>query len=342
MLNLPSREEFKKSYEIYATSKLKLIKERYEKVPANIGIKLQHGFSMLDGNEKTTMETGLFNESYFLSSALEGCGHDIGRFQQFLLSGTLNDVESEQFTGCKDHGNFGRKLLLVDNKKLLRFFLPEATFYDKVFTEVIGEHTNIRNLNYQYPITELKEKFLEYSLEEVLKSKNKTLKNQLIALKLMVLQETDSLELLQNIISSAWTPFVGYEEKYHAHEEVWDDFTHFRYISMKKYKVQGKWTANDGFLLRYGLLTHKMNLVGSLKQFVQTDSFRKVWERTLNTVVDREGEKRPLTDKRLYDAQEYIQIAVHNLIECSPDGILITPSSREEAKQKTLKQWGIK
>jgi len=342
MLNLPSREEFKKSYENYATKKLILIRDKYEKVIPSIGIKLQHGFSMLDGNEKTTIETGLFNESYYLSAALEGCGHDIGRFQQFLLSGTLKDAESEQFTGCKDHGNFGRKLLLVDNKKLLRYFLPEASLYDKVFTEVIGEHTTIRNINYQYSITELKDKFLDYSLEEVLKSKDKTIKNQLIALKLMILQETDSLELLQNIISSAWSPFIGYEEKYHTHDEVWDDFTHFRYISIKKHKMNGTWAANDGFLLRYGLLTHKMNLVGSLKHFVQSDSFDKVWVRTLETVTNADGEKRPLTDDRLRDAQEYIKIAVNNLIETSPDGILITTESREEAKQKTLKQWGIK
>ncbi len=336
MLHLPSQEVFAERYTKYAERNLVLIKKKYQDVPSDIGIKLQHGISMMHAVRKATMESDFFNESYYLSAALEGCGHDIGRFPQYLLTGTLKDADSELVTGSKDHGNFARKLLLTNRQELLRYFLGEKSPYDRVFTEVIGEHTKIRNPLYQYSISELVNLFQNYSLEEILKSKDPAIKNKLIALKLAILQEMDCLELLQNVMSEAWIPTITCKKENFAHPDIWDDFIHFRYIDIAKYKREGKWTSNAGFLLRYGLLARQMKLVCTLKEFKVDNGFQKVWEKTLKHMKDKEeGEMDPL----LLAAQQYAILAVDNLIKTSSDGILLTEESKEKAKQLTLQEW---
>ncbi len=336
MLHLPSQEVFEERYTKYAERNLVLIKKKYQDIPSDIGIKLQHGISMMSAVEKATMESGFFNESYYLSSALEGCGHDIGRFPQYLLTGTLKDADSETITGSKDHGNFARKILLANNQTLLRYFLGEKSPYDRVFTEVIGEHTKIRNPLYQYSISELVNLFQNYSLEEILKAKEPSIKNKLITLKLAILQEMDCLELLQNVMSEAWIPAISCKKEFYAHPDIWDDFMHFRYIDITKYRREGKWTSNAGFLLRYGLLARQMKLVCTLKEFTIDEGFQKVWDKTLKHMKDKEvGEIDPL----LLQAQEYAILMVDNLIKTSPDGILLTERSKEKAKQLTLEEW---
>lgn len=336
MLPLPTKDEFREKYIAYANQQFRLIKERQGKLGDDIHLKLQHGLSMMVSNEEITKKSGLFNETYYLSSALEGCGHDIGRFAQYYASGTLKDADSKKFTGCKDHGNLGRKVLKADNKELLRFFLPTPSYYDKIFLEVIGEHTKIRNPQYFYSIADLGNIFQNLSLEEVVYSKDVNLKSKLIALKTKLLQEVDSIELLQNIINQSYTPKISNRKENFATKEVWDDFIHFRYIDIAYHKLRNTWTSNCGFLLRYGLLTHQMNLVGTLKQFQESNSFQKLWERTENSVVDDVT----LDDPLLKEAQSFIQLAVCNLIACSFDGLLITPDSRLKAKEKTLREWG--
>ncbi len=337
MLILPDRETFQEQYKLYATKKLHLIKEKYGNLGRDIALKLPHGLSMMRANEKVARESSFFNESYFLSSALEGCFHDIGRFEQYRITGSLTDSVLYATTGIGDHGNLGRKLLLANGKSLLRQIIPEESSYDSIFTEVVGEHTTIRNKNYQLPIGSLTKRFQDYSLEEVAKSKNSSLKNELIALKILLLQETDCLELLQNIMDENWIPGIYAEQDQFVNDEIWDDFIHFRYIDMRKYRQEGKWTANAGFLLRYGLLTRQMQLVATLKGFEAMDGFQKVWEQTVKHMVPSESGFQ--IDPRLQDAQDFIEMAVHNLIETSPDGFLITEESREKAKQLSINNW---
>ncbi len=336
MLYLPSKKVFQDRYTLYAQKHLLSIKEKNKEVPSNIGIKLGHGISMMHAVERATIESGFFNESYYLSAALEGCGHDIGRFPQYVLTGTLDDTALESLTSCKDHGEYARKLLLQNSGELLHYFLGDKSPYDHIFTEVIGEHTSIKNPVYKAPITELTSLFQNYSLEEILKSNNSTIINQLIALKLAILQEMDSLELLQNIISERWIPNISCNSDKFAHTDIWDDFINFRYIDMAKYKKAGIWTCNAGFLLRYGLLTRQMKLVCSLKSFQVDDGFKKIWEVTTNYVKEKDS---PSFDPLLIAAHEYIQLAVQNLIVTSPDGVILTDDSKETAKQKTLQEW---
>lgn len=336
MLYLPSKAIFQKKYILYADNYMQAIKKKEQQIPSNIGIKIQHGISMMKSVENVTKESGFFNESYYLSAALEGAAHDIGRFPQYSLIGSLDDSILEEKTGFKDHGDYGRHLLLKENGKLLRYFLEQESPYDYVFTEVIGEHTNIQNPLYREPISHLTHLFQDYSLEEIVNSNNSNIISQLIALKLILLQEMDSLELLQNVMNEAWIPTISCAEQDFTHPDIWDDFTHFRYIDMAKYKKDGRWTCNAGFLLRYGLLTRQMKLVCSLKTFQVEDGFKKVWETTTNYAKKR---RETTFDPLLIAGQEYIQMAVKNLIITSPDGILLTEDSKEKAKEKTLREW---
>lgn len=345
---LPSREEIQKLYLEYADRNLEIIKEKYEskldqdknlKAQYNaVQIKKPHGISMMEGVEKATIASNMFNETYSLSSAIEGCLHDVGRFPQFILSGTLNDKDSEIFTNVRDHGAYGRIILLNDNKKLLRYFLHHESPYDYILTEIIGEHTNIINKNYMIPITELTNIFNNYSFEEIINSSDEEIKNKLIALKLKILKEIDSLELLQNVMSGTWKPTIGYEEKYYARKEVFELFKNFEKIDMKSLKEAGLWTANSGFLLRYGLLTRNANFVGTLKQFIEQDGFNRIFNQTKANVIDDNNQYMTLSDPLLFETQEYIKLAVKNLIDTS-DGVLITKESREEAKNLTLKMY---
>jgi len=329
-------------YKTYTNLKLYYIKRNLEidKLPSDIGIKQQHGLNMMEAVRETTLKSGLFNESYADSASMEGCFHDIGRFEQYEKSGTLLDKESEKFTGFCDHGAYGRYLLLKNNKRLLRYFILDKTRYDRVLTEVVGEHTNTKNKNYSYDIKNLANQFQNYSFEEIIRSKNYQILDKLISLKLKLLQEVDSTEILQNIITKSWKPDIDPNKKYFVNDYVWDDFINFRYIDMNKLKELGHWTCNSGFLLRYGLLTNKVNLVGTLKHFKENDLFSKLWSVTQKN--SNEMYNTDIVDPYIAPAQKFIEVAVDNLILSSKDGIIITDEDRKEAQRETVKQLGLK
>lgn len=335
---LPNREEIRNKYIKYSDYCLAKIKDKYNNIPNNILIKKQHGIYMQKLVEDFTKSSKMLNESYFFSSSIEGCLHDIGRFPQFYLSGTLDDKQSQKHTGFKDHGEYGKYLLSKDSDKLLRYFLPYKSNYDFILKEVIGEHTNIRNKNYLYSITEFKNVFNNYSFDEVINSRKDDLINKLISLKLKILQEVDSLELLHNIMIGAWTPTLSSMEEDFITEELWNEFTHFKYINIAKFKERKTWTLNSSFLVRYGLLTHKVNFVGTLKEFKDSNSFDKIWDKSVEAVL-KNGESKSTIDPLMIKGQEYIKQAVDNLIMCSDDGILITPQSRQKALVLTLNEW---
>lgn len=99
MIILPSKDEIEDLYLRYADEKLALIKKKYEgklvddkKIKAQynaVKLKKSHGISMMNGVMEATQRSNIFNESYNASAAIEGCLHDVGRFEQFILSGTL-------------------------------------------------------------------------------------------------------------------------------------------------------------------------------------------------------------------------------------------------------------
>ena len=182
-------EELKLKYLEYCRKYMQLIALKYPNATEDIKLKENHGLSMETGVRDLTIKSRMLNESYATSASIEGLLHDIGRFPQYLLSGTLKDTDSKKYTGFEDHGEYGRYMLLKNGKELLRYFLPEETPYDKVLVDVVGEHTKLRNPNYMYDIRELENIFANYSLDEILKSGNTELLNKLISLKIKLLKE---------------------------------------------------------------------------------------------------------------------------------------------------------
>lgn len=334
-------EVLKNKYVVYGNEMLDKISQNHS-VGTDIKLKVEHGLSMSDAVRNTTVKSGLMNESYAQSGALDGLLHDIGRFEQYLLSGTLKDLESKEFTGYEDHGQYGKYILSRDNNKLLRHFIPDNQLYDHILKEVVGEHTTISNPKYQWPLLSLINVFNNYDIKDVLNSNNEDIKDKLITLKLMILREEDSLEILHKIRDGLWKPAIGSEDKYHVKDTVWDIFTNFGYLNMAELKTNGEWTCNAGFLLRYSLLYQNINFVGTLKTLLEDGTLDKIYHNQINNITNDNNEliRDPkLRDPKLELACEYIKLAVYNLIETSPDGKIITEESRNIAKQKTLETY---
>jgi len=332
----------KDRYKLYGNEMLDKIKEKHGEYGADIKLKVEHGISMSDSVGKTTLNSNLFNESYVESGQIDGLLHDVGRFYQYLLSGTLKDYELKNFIDFEDHGRLGNYILSKNNNELLRYFIPETTIYDYILKQVIYEHTTINNLDYKYELTKLINVFPNYDLSEIIYSGNQELVDKLIALKLKILREEDSLEILQKVRDGLWKPAIGCEEKHHVHNEIWDQFTNFEFINMAELKSKGLWTCNAGFLLRYSLIYNNINFVGTLKTLLEDNTLDKVYQNQINNVTNDNDEiitDSSLYDKRLKDAYEFITLVTKELINTSPDGIIITPESREQAKELVKKQF---
>ncbi len=325
-------------YRLYGNEMLDKISQIHP-VGNDIKLKVHHGISMSNTVRELTEYSGFFNETYFESSAIDGLLHDIGRFEQYLLSGTLKDYDSKMITGYEDHGQYGKHILLRDNSKLLRCFLSQESLYDHIITEVVGEHTTIANPNYLIPLSSLKEFFMFYNLEEVLKTADSDLINKLIALKLLIVREADGLELLQNIKDGLWSPKISGESKYYIHDDIWRQFINFERIDMSKLKSQGIWTCNAGFLLRYSLLFRNMNFVGTLKTILEEGIVDEVFARQISNITNENGEIVQDIDPRIIDAYQFTKLALINLIDTSPDDKILTLESKEHAKQKTKRMF---
>lgn len=336
MIKFNEIDNMKQKYKNYSYYWFDEIQRKGLKLGDDIKLKLQHGLTMSDAVANTTKESGFFNESYIMSGAVDGLLHDVGRFPQYFESGTLKDAESKEFTGFDDHGRYGAFMLDKDGKSLLRHFIGDDTRYDNILIEVVKEHTTIQNENYKKELKDLKNIFQNYSLEEVLKSNKETI-DKLIALKLLVLREEDSLEILHKVKDELWKPLISSLKEDYIKDEVWNLFLNQGYMNMQDLRSKGLWTCNAGFLLRYSLIFNNINLVGTLKNLNNDSTINKIFEvQRNNSQLDDGIKDLEHIDPRLEYAKEYMNEAIKNLIDCSEDGKIITQESREAAKAKTL------
>ena len=337
-------EEIELKYLKYCRKYMHLINLKYSNATEDIKLKENHGLIMKNGVRDLTIKSGMLNESYTTSASIEGLLHDIGRFPQYLLSGTLIDTESEKYTGFINHGEYGRYMLLKDDKKLLRYFLPEETQYDKVLVDVVGEHTKLRNPSYMYDIRELENIFPNYSLDEILKSENTELLNKLISLKIKLLKEVDSLEILYKVRDGLWYPKISSNSDDYIKDEVWDIFLNLNRIDMKTLKEKGLWTCNSGFLLRYSLILNNINFTGTLKSILEDGTIDKIYQVQKENSKTKDGNfeiDELKIDSRLHYATIFTKLAVENLIECSSDGKIITKEDKMHSKEKILSLWRV-
>lgn len=334
-MKFPSEEYYVKEYMNYTNQYLSDIEDKYGKIENDIATKQNHGLAMKDSVLELTKKSGMFNETYNESGKIEGCFHDIGRFKQYLDTKTLNDSKLKLYN-CNDHGQLGKMILLENNKELLRRFIPTETEYDNILLEVIGEHTVIRNDDYIYPIDEFKTLFIDNSIDDILNSNDKKVKDKLIALKLMILRECDSLEIYMNIINGPWNPYLSTKEEDFVSKEILNDFINFNYIDKNKYIEKKLWTCNAGKLLRLGLITNNVQFVSSLREIKENNWLDKLHQRSIES-IEENNEYKIMNDPSLIFATEYVKLAIDNLINTSPDGLIITNESRLEAKVKTKK-----
>lgn len=331
--------EMREKYIYFANDWFKKIYEKYNSIGEDIKLKLEHGLTMSSAVANATKASGFFNDTYIDSAAVDGLLHDIGRFEQYYIAATLKDDIAVHSTSFPDHGKFGEYILKKNNYKLLREFLGENELYDDILTNIVGNHTTNTNPNYDIDITELTDVFQEYNLKAVLYSLNEELINKLIAIKLKILKEQDSLEILHQVRDGLFKPLLSSETKDYINDEAWNLFLNQEYINMASLREKGLWSCNIGLLVRYSLLYNNINFVGTLKEIIDDNLIGRVYQNQIKCVKDSNGEASTLLDPKFILARDYIELAVENLILTSPDGKIVTPESRREAKIRTLNEF---
>ena len=94
MISFNKISDMKEKYKLYANDWFLKIQNKNMNIGNDIKLKVNHGITMCDAVGNTTLKSGFFNESYVLSGNVDGLLHDVGRFPQYYLSGTLKDKES--------------------------------------------------------------------------------------------------------------------------------------------------------------------------------------------------------------------------------------------------------
>lgn len=328
----------KNLYQKYGEQKLSQIIKKYGKCKQDIQLKIPHGLTMANEVKNLTEETHFFNESYYIPAALDGLLHDIGRFEQYLITESLLDFKLEAETGIIDHGILGKYILLKkdqDKIPLIEKFIPDTRLYDKVLTEIIYNHTNIHNFRYHYELYQLNGEFKNYSIEEIIK--NEKLLNKLISIKIRLVQEADNFELLHNIVNKHFIPAIRIDEKHLAKKEAWDLFFNNEYINIGQLKKLNAWSCNSGALLRFGLLPQKAQLTATLKLFIQNGYIDKLYQLILETAAYDDGRKGKLNDPMIEDGYHYTKLLINNIIKGSD--VFITPEERRNAVELSKKEW---
>lgn len=336
-------ERAKTKFLFYADFYKQLIKAKGFTLTDDISIKKQHSLTMGELVSDATKKSGFFNESYIKSAFIDGLLHDVGRFPQFLLSGTLSDAKSKEFTGFDNHGEFGAHVLEKNNYALLRYLIGDVRKYYQIVIEVVRNHTVTKNLKYKKQINDLINIFPNYDLSEILISSDEEIINMLIALKLLMVVEEDSLELIYNVRDGKWKPKISSQKKDFTTVEVLDKFFNQEEINIPEMRKEGKYTCNGGFLFRYNLIPLRINYKSSVQTLIDDDTVSKVFEAQYGRVLD-ENEKLveddSLKDPTMIFARDYTDYLLRTLLVCCGDKKIITPEIKQAAKELTQKEFG--
>lgn len=338
MLNL-NVEKARALYTQYGTLRLGEIEKYLGHCDKSIQLKIQHGLSMSDSVTRVMEKTGLFNSSYYDSFAFDGLLHDIGRFEQYARTGSLKDYELESYCGIEDHGRLGEQILdqEYDGKRLIEWFLPEERRYDFILKAVVGNHTRIYQPQYQISFSDLNSIFQEKSLEQILEESKEEIINQLIGVKIRLLQEADNFELLQNVLNGYWKPLIQTEKESWVTHEVWVKFLENQPIMITEMKKKNSWTCNSGAILHMGLLPQKAFLRSTLEILLERDYLKQFYLQTVKNAVSRSGNSEKLEDPLIEAGYHYSTLLIKNIIALSD--IVITKESREKALQLTKSMW---
>lgn len=336
-------ERAKNKLSFYADFYIKLISSNGFTLTDDISIKKQHSLTMGELVSEATSKSGFFNESYIKSAFIDGLLHDVGRFPQFLLSGTLSDAKSKSITGFDNHGELGAYVLEKNNYALLRYLIGDVKKYYAIITEVVRNHTVNKNIKYQKQINDLINIFPNYDINEILNSNNEELINMLIALKLLMVVEEDSLELIYNVRDGKWKPKISSQKKDFTTIDMLDKFFNQEEVNIPEMRKEGKYTCNCGFLFRFNLIPLRMNYKSTLETILDGDTINKVFDIQYSNVKDENDQivvDDSLKDPAMIFARDYTNYLLKTLLLCCGNNKVITPDIKKVAKELTQKEFG--
>ena len=240
-----------------------------------------------------------FNETFVELSKLAFLNHDIGRFEQMLITGNYIDSDLVAQIGL-NHGELGKQIL---KNGLIEKEIPSTRVYDEPILDIVDKHVDGR----------FDEKDLLVLSSDLLKSADaieffsrasEEEKAKVINTITQIVQDVDRLDIYHQILEGRWTPMKVDEP---INPKVMDMFYNGEYLNMVELKKQGLWNANVGELVRLSFV-NQIRLLSVAKLIHDKNILMKMKELRQNPFV--------------LDAFDFMQSKLEEMINNS-DGITI-------------------
>ena len=241
-----------------------------------------------------------FSDTFVELSKLAFLNHDIGRFEQMLITGNYVDSDLVAQIGL-NHGSLGKQIL---QNGLIEKEIPSTRVYDRPILEAVEKH-----VNYHCDIEDLLvlsgnllksadaiDFFNKASEEEKIKIINTITQ---------IVQDVDRLDIYHQILEGRWTPMKVDKP---IDSTVMKMFYNGQYLNMAELKQQGLWNANVGELVRLSFI-NQIRLSSVAKMIYDEKILLQMKELRKNPYVD--------------EAFDFMQNKLEEMIKNS-DGITIT------------------
>ena len=241
-----------------------------------------------------------FSDTFVELSKLAFLNHDIGRFEQMLITGNYVDSDLVAQIGL-NHGSLGKQIL---QNGLIEKEIPSTRVYDRPILEAVEKH-----VNYHCDIEDLLilsgnllksadaiDFFNKASEEEKIKIINTITQ---------IVQDVDRLDIYHQILEGRWTPMKINKP---IDSTVMKMFYNGQYLNMAELKQQGLWNANVGELVRLSFI-NQIRLSSVAKMIYDEKILLQMKELRQNPYVD--------------EAFDFMQNKLEEMIKNS-DGITIT------------------
>ena len=241
-----------------------------------------------------------FSDTFVELSKLAFLNHDIGRFEQMLITGNYVDSDLVAQIGL-NHGSLGKQIL---QNGLIEKEIPSTRVYDRPILEAVEKH-----VNYHCDIEDLLvlsgnllksadaiDFFNKASEEEKIKIINTITQ---------IVQDVDRLDIYHQILEGRWTPMKVNKP---IDSTVMKMFYNGQYLNMAELKQQGLWNANVGELVRLSFI-NQIRLSSVAKMIYDEKILLQMKELRKNPYVD--------------EAFDFMQNKLEEMIKKS-DGITIT------------------
>ena len=307
------------SYQDQKEKFLDIIKPNYDKINISLdepekvkeyirkmNVKIKHSYDMAIDGFEVSKSLDLFSNELVLVQQTVGLLHDIGRFEQMANTHTFIDNDSfykDKKTiyrgNVKDHGELGQ-YILINDQKITDFFRNNRD-YDLLIGEVVGKHVSMRN---HYHINDKITEFKNYSVKEILT--NPKLIQTLISWQTQIVQETDRLDILKQVLRGDFNPGFDVNPEKSISQDAYNKFYNCEFINMNELRNNNLWTKNTGNLIRWSFI-YQTKLVSTLMRIKDSHLLEDIW--TKNPIPEVE------------EAYQYILVLRDALIDSSEDGI---------------------